>query len=123
MGFDGRFRVGEEHYEVPRPLVWMLMNHSSREYELGQLGALTGINLSPLLQIVPSSPGAGRPALVEEVSASIERFVSLLSEEVIRQVDLKVVEAQFIEQEFAEYLSSLVVWLADKEGSVTLSIY
>ena len=115
MGFNGFFFANDKKLSIPRPLVWIFLNHSLEDYELGQLARLMNMDFSVFTHMTPLSPGTGDTMSIPDVQACIQTWLQRLSPEVITQVQLYVVDAEFLETERSAYLLSLQNWLQEQK--------
>ena len=123
MGFSGYFVANNNKLSIPRPLLWIFLNHSLEDYELGQMARIMNMDFSVFAQMTPGSPGTGKAKPISEVQTCIQTWLQLLSPEVIAQVQLQVVDAEFLETELSAYLLSLQNWLQEQDGELRMSIF
>ena len=123
MGFSGSFFANNNQLSIPRPLVWIFLNHSLEDYELGQMARIMDMDFSVFAQMTPLFPGIGDAKPISDVQACIQTWLQRLSPEVIAQVQPQVVDAEFLETELSAYLLSLQKWLQDQEGEFQMSIF
>ena len=123
MGFSGYFIANNNKLSIPRPLVWIFLNHPLEDYELGQMAQIMNIDFSVFAQMTPLSPGTGNAKPISDVQACIQTWLQRMSPEVTAQVQPQVVDAEFLETELSEYLLSLQKWLQNQEGELQMSIF
>ena len=123
MGFSGYFFANKNKQSIPRPLVWVFLNHSLEDYELGQLTRLMNMDFSVCTHMIPPSLGTGNAMSIPDVQACTQTQLQRLSPEVIAQGQLHVVYADFLETELSAYLLYLQNGLQEQEGELRMSIF
>ena len=123
MGFNGFFFANDKKLSIPRPLVWIFLNHSLEDHELGQMARIMNMDFSVFAHMTPRSPGTGNAKPIPDVQACIQTWLQRFSPEVIAQVQLQVVDAEFLETELSAYLLLLQSWLQEQEGELRMSIF